>query len=100
MPASEKTKRLAPKVEKAIKADHGETASGPAASEEANELGSLGTPAATNLECKDTKLRAQQLGVRPAYPCMRGTAAGADGQFHWHRAGHQGVVDSQLCGLA
>ena len=39
---------------------------GPAASEEANELGGLGTPAATNLKCKDNKsapLRAHQLRV-------------------------------------
>ena len=40
---------------------------GTAPSEEANELGGLGIPAATNLNCKDNKparLRAQQLGVR------------------------------------
>ncbi|CAE7412810.1 unnamed protein product, partial [Symbiodinium sp. KB8] len=39
---------------------------GPASSEEANELGGLGTPAATNLKCKDNKpapLRTQQLRV-------------------------------------
>ncbi|OLP95780.1 hypothetical protein AK812_SmicGene22018 [Symbiodinium microadriaticum] len=39
---------------------------GPAASEEANELGGLGTPAATNLKCKDNKsapLRAHQLWI-------------------------------------
>ena len=40
---------------------------GAAPSEEANELGGLGTPTATNLKYKDNKpalLRAQQLGVR------------------------------------
>ena len=39
---------------------------GPAASEEANELGGLGTPTATNLKCKDNKsapLRAHQLWI-------------------------------------
>ena len=39
---------------------------GLASSEEANELGGLGTPAATNLKCKDNKpapVRAQQLRV-------------------------------------
>ena len=39
---------------------------GPAASEEANELGGLGTAAATNLKCKDNKsapLRAHQLWI-------------------------------------
>ena len=39
---------------------------GPAASEEANELGGLGTPADTNLKCKDNKsapLRAHQLWI-------------------------------------
>ena len=42
------------------------TSTGPAPSEEANELGSLGTPAFTNLKREDNKparLRALQLGI-------------------------------------
>ena len=53
---------------------------GPAPSEEANELGSLGTPAATNHKCKDNKpapLRAQQLKVGAFFSCACEAKRGA-----------------------
>ena len=53
---------------------------GPAPSEEANELGSLGTPATTNLKRKGNKpapLRAQQLGVAAFFSPARKAKSGA-----------------------
>ena len=79
---------------------------GPAASEEANELEGLGTPAATNLKCKDNKsapLRAHQLkvGAFISLACETKSGALVLALVPAHSAtsiekGDQGGIDSKL----